>query len=43
VESIHRIAIGSVSLGDDLAPGQWRWLRETELSALGFKEPVKES
>jgi 16S rRNA pseudouridine516 synthase len=39
VESIHRIAIGCITLGDALASGQWRWLNETELAALGFKEP----
>ncbi|MDB5050287.1 MAG: Ribosomal small subunit pseudouridine synthase 4 [Fibrobacteres bacterium] len=39
VESIHRVAIGAIKLEDALASGQWRWLNETELSALGFKEP----
>jgi 16S rRNA pseudouridine516 synthase len=39
VESIHRVAIGPIKLDDSLASGQWRWLDESELSALGFKEP----
>ena len=39
VESIHRIAIGAVGLEPELAAGQWRWLTEAELSALGHKEP----
>jgi 16S rRNA pseudouridine516 synthase len=39
VESIHRIAIGPVGLGEDPAEGSWRWLADTELTALGFEEP----
>jgi 16S rRNA pseudouridine516 synthase len=39
VESIHRIAIGPIRLEETLPSGQWRWLEEAELSALGFKEP----
>jgi 16S rRNA pseudouridine516 synthase len=39
VESIHRVAIGSIKLEDDLASGQWRWIQPAELSALGFQEP----
>jgi 16S rRNA pseudouridine516 synthase len=39
VESIHRVAIGSVKLDDGLAPGRWRWLGDAELAALGYEEP----
>jgi 16S rRNA pseudouridine516 synthase len=39
VESIHRVAIGSVKLDDGLAAGQWRWLAGNEIDSLGFKEP----
>ncbi len=34
VEKLHRIRIGSLDLPSDLAPGQWRWLDETELRLL---------
>ena len=34
VEGLHRSRIGSLFLPPDLAPGQWRWLREIELAAL---------
>ncbi|MDB5106149.1 MAG: pseudouridine synthase family protein [Fibrobacteres bacterium] len=39
VESIHRIAVGPILLGEDLPSGKWRWLSEAELSALGYQEP----
>ncbi len=39
VESIHRIAIGPIRLEPELQSGKWRLLTETEMSALGFKEP----
>ncbi|HKP97822.1 MAG TPA: 16S rRNA pseudouridine(516) synthase [Fibrobacteria bacterium] len=39
VESIHRMAIGPIRLEPGLAAGQWRWLDDAELAALGFKEP----
>ena len=39
VESIHRVAIGPIRLEAGLAEGAWRWLEESELAALGFKEP----
>jgi 16S rRNA pseudouridine516 synthase len=39
VESIHRIAIGPIRLEPELQPGKWRLLEETEMTALGFKEP----
>lgn len=35
VEALHRIAIGPLDLGE-LAPGQWRFLTQAELAALGF-------
>ena len=35
VEQLHRLAMGSVTLGE-LAEGQWRVLRADELAALGF-------
>jgi 16S rRNA pseudouridine516 synthase len=33
VVSLHREQIGDVSLDDDLAPGQWRYLTETEVAS----------
>jgi len=34
VETLHRSRIGILALPDDLAPGQWRWLRPEEVEAL---------
>jgi 16S rRNA pseudouridine516 synthase len=34
VEGLHRSQMGSLVLGADLAPGQWRWLSEQDLLAL---------
>ena len=34
VEGLHRSRIGTLGLPPDLAPGQWRWLGESELAAL---------
>jgi 16S rRNA pseudouridine516 synthase len=34
VEGLHRSQIGGLSLPPDLAPGQWRWLGETERALL---------
>ena len=34
VESLHRSRIAALELPVDLAPGQWRWLGESELAAL---------
>lgn len=31
-ESLHRSQIGGLCLPDDLAPGQWRWLRPAQLA-----------
>jgi len=31
VEALHRSQIGGLSLPDDLAPGQWRWLTAADL------------
>ncbi|WP_418315849.1 pseudouridine synthase [Piscinibacter sakaiensis] len=36
VETLHRSAIGGVELPAALAPGQWRWLSDTDRSALGL-------
>jgi 16S rRNA pseudouridine516 synthase len=38
VVQLHRSRIGDMALTEDLAPGQWRWLSETELSALTRKQ-----
>ena len=35
VEGLHRSRIGALALPPDLGPGQWRWLAESELAALG--------
>ena len=34
VETLHRSRIGQLELTPDLAPGQWRWLRDADLAAL---------
>jgi 16S rRNA pseudouridine516 synthase len=34
VETLHRSRIGGLALPSDLAPGQWRWLRESDLELL---------
>ena len=34
VEGLHRHSIGRYILPADLAPGQWRWLSETDLESL---------
>jgi 16S rRNA pseudouridine516 synthase len=34
VEALHRSRIGGLALPDDLAPGQWRWLRPEQVDAL---------
>ena len=34
VEGLHRSRIGSLSLPQELAPGQWRWLGADDLAAL---------
>ena len=34
VETLHRSKIGGLRLPDDLAPGQWRWLSEADLSLI---------
>jgi 16S rRNA pseudouridine516 synthase len=31
VEGLHRSQIGRLTLSDDLAPGQWRWLEDPKL------------
>jgi 16S rRNA pseudouridine516 synthase len=35
VEGLKRIQIGELVLPADLAPGQWRWLSETDMKHLG--------
>lgn len=37
VEALHRSAIGSLSLGDELPEGQWRWLSAEEIESLTQK------
>ncbi|MCF8155947.1 MAG: pseudouridine synthase [Rhodoferax sp.] len=37
VEGLHRSRMGSLELPEDLAPGQWRWLREADLEKLQTK------
>lgn len=37
VEGLHRSRIGDLELPADLAPGQWRWLREDDLQKLKAK------
>ena len=39
VEGLHRSSIGPLTLGDDLPPGQWRWLTRGEVDALTQKVP----
>jgi 16S rRNA pseudouridine516 synthase len=34
VEALHRSRIGGLALPGDLAPGQWRWLTESDLNLL---------
>jgi len=34
VEALHRSQIGGLRLTDALAPGQWRWLSQTDLASL---------
>jgi 16S rRNA pseudouridine516 synthase len=34
VEALHRSQIGSLQLPDDLAPGQWRWLSQSDLVSI---------
>jgi 16S rRNA pseudouridine516 synthase len=34
VEKLHRSRIGALELPADLAPGQWRWLRQADLAKL---------
>jgi 16S rRNA pseudouridine516 synthase len=35
VEGLHRFRIGELELPADLSPGQWRWLTDADLAALG--------
>ncbi|MEJ0002963.1 MAG: 16S rRNA pseudouridine(516) synthase [Pararobbsia sp.] len=39
VEALHREAIGALTLPGTLAPGQWRWLGNEDLSALHARPP----
>ena len=34
VEGLHRSQIGGLRLPDDLAPGQWRWLSQSDLALI---------
>lgn len=38
VESIHRVAIGGLMLGEDLPEGRWRVLTRKDLGLLGYEE-----
>lgn len=40
VESLHRSAIGGLSLTAELRPGEWRWLTADEVSSLSKKTAV---
>jgi 16S rRNA pseudouridine516 synthase len=40
VEGLHRSRMGELALPDDLAPGQWRWLRTHDLQAVGYQVPA---
>jgi len=40
VVGLHRSQIGAMSLPQDLAPGQWRWITSEELQALSAKNLV---
>jgi 16S rRNA pseudouridine516 synthase len=40
VEALQRIAMGGLSLPDDLAQGQWRWLEAADLARLFFQPAV---
>ena len=40
VVGLHRSQIGEMSLPQDLAPGQWRWITPDELQALSSKNAV---
>lgn len=36
VEALHRVALGDLTLPDDLKPGEWRWLEAEDLAKLGY-------
>jgi 16S rRNA pseudouridine516 synthase len=38
VEGLHRSAIGGLTLPDDLAPGQWRWLGAADLALMSARK-----
>jgi 16S rRNA pseudouridine516 synthase len=38
VEGLHRSSIGTITLSDGLAPGQWRWLTADEVQCLTRKQ-----
>jgi 16S rRNA pseudouridine516 synthase len=40
VKALKRIAVGSVTLGDELAEGKWRWLDADEVAALSGAQPT---
>jgi len=44
VEGLHRSQIGRLTLPDDLAPGQWRWLDDVALvAALTARAPRRDN
>ena len=38
VEALHRVAIGGYVLPQELSPGAWRWLSETDLALLNLDQ-----
>jgi 16S rRNA pseudouridine516 synthase len=40
VESLHRHAVGALTLPDDLAPGQWRWVDDVDAIVDAVKAPA---
>lgn len=40
VETLHRVAFGALTLPPDLAPGQWRWVREQDLFGTPAARPA---
>ena len=41
VFTLKRVSLGGLSLDEGLAPGEWRYLTDNDLSLLGYTPPVK--
>lgn len=41
VFTLKRVSLGGLSLDEGLAPGEWRYLTDDDLSLLGYTPPVK--